>query len=227
MFVLTGASGGLGKQIIPGLLQKDTVIGIYNTRVPDLPASSDLRLEQLNISNAKEVQDFAQRYNSQLKKIVLLHFAVQSIDGLATNYADKDWDQIFSVNLKGNFILTKALLPAMIGENWGRIVHISSVVGLNGDPGTIAYSSSKTGLLGMSKVLSREYGRCGITSNILNLGYFDAGLINRLPEQKRKKILKQIPSKKLGSIENIVNAIDFIRLSDYVNGSVIDIHGGL
>ena len=227
MFVLTGASGGIGKKIIPLLLQRDEVLGVYHTHNPDLPSSQKLHIEQLDLRDFKQAQNFAQQWESYLKRIVLLHFAVKNIDGLASNYKGEDWDQVFAVNLKGNFTLTKVLLPFMIRENWGRIVHISSVVGLNGDPGTIAYSSTKTGLLGMSKVLSREYGRCGITSNVLNLGYFETGLIDQLSEKKQQKILNQIPSKKLGSVVNIVNAIDFLIKSDYTNGSVIDIHGGL
>jgi NAD(P)-dependent dehydrogenase (short-subunit alcohol dehydrogenase family) len=115
----------------------------------------------------------------------------------------------------------------MIGDGWGRVIHISSIAGMKGVPGTIAYSTAKTGLLGMSKVLANEYARFGVTSNVLILGYFNTGLIDTLNEKSRQKILASIPSKRLGSPSNIVNAIDFLIKSEYVNGSTVNIDGGI
>ena len=114
----------------------------------------------------------------------------------------------------------------MISEKWGRIIHISSIVGNNGTNGTIAYSTSKTGLVGMSRVLSKEYGRFGITSNVLIPGYLNTGLISSLSKEAKSKILKKIPSNKFGDPVNIVNAVEFLIKSDYVNGASINIDGG-
>ena len=104
---------------------------------------------------------------------------------------------------------------------------MSSVAGIRGTPGTIAYATSKTGLLGLSRVLANEYARFGITSNVLVPGYFNTGLIETLSEKIRKKILNSIPSGKLGDPSNIVNAIDFLIKSEYVNGSAIHLDGGI
>lgn len=227
MFVLTGASGGIGHMLIPSLLETDDLLGVYHSKRPDFNSCEGLYLEQLDIRNPEKIRGFVERLQPQLKKISLLHFAVENIDGLALTFKEEDWDRVFSVNLKGNFSLTRCLLPIMIQNKWGRIIHISSIVGFHGTPGTIAYASSKTGLLGMSRVLAKEYGRYGITSNVLNLGYFDVGLIHQLSEEKRKGLLKQIPSKSFGSVSNIVSAIHFLMEADYVNGAVIDIDGGL
>ena len=108
------------------------------------------------------------------------------------------------VNLKANFLLTKKLLNYMIKDRWGRIIHIASNGAINGEPGTIAYSTSKSGLIGMSRVLSKEYAIFNITSNVLSLCAFDTGLYSSLDEKIKKKIINNIPSKKLG------NAIIFL-----------------
>jgi NAD(P)-dependent dehydrogenase (short-subunit alcohol dehydrogenase family) len=115
----------------------------------------------------------------------------------------------------------------MMGDRWGRVIYLSSKGSEAGDIGTAAYSSSKTALLGMSRTLSKEYASFGITSNVISLGAFNAGLYLNLSNKVKKEILEKIPSKKVGSIANISNAVKFIISSDYVNGSVITIDGGV
>ena len=156
-----------------------------------------------------------------------MHCAAAKADGLAVNYSLTDWDKVVGVNLRGNFILTQALLPCMMGDNWGRVIHVSSHGAIDGDVGTIAYSASKSGLIGMSRVLGKEYARFKITSNILVLGAFETGLFLELSDEQKDKIQKKISSKKLGNPSNIVNAIDFLIKSEYVNGSTINIDGGI
>jgi len=146
---------------------------------------------------------------------------------LLARYDSADWDKVMDINLKGNFLLTKALLPTMIQQSWGRIIHVASVVALKGEKGTAAYSASKSGLLGLSRVMAKEYARFNITSNVLNLGYFEVGLIETVSKDKRKEIIESIPSKKLGQASSIINALKFLIHSDYVNGSVLTIDGGL
>jgi len=227
MIILTGASGGIGKEIIGHLLGIDHVIGIYNTSVPTTSNSRSVSYEKLDIEDHASIKSFVRKWKVKLKRVTLVHFAALNIDGLLANYDESDWDRVMDVNLKGNFLLNQALIPHMIHEKWGRIIHISSVVGVHGNPGTVAYSTSKAGLVGMSRVLAKEYGRFNITSNILVLGYFEAGLIDTLNDHLKEKVINQIPSKTLGKISNIANAIDFLIKSEYVNGAVINIDGGL
>ena len=130
-------------------------------------------------------------------------------------------------NLRADFILTRSLLSTMVNDKWGRIIHLSSTASVIGVPGTIAYSTSKAGLIGMSKVISKEYGRLGITSNVLMLGYFNTGLFDTLSEEHKKDIIKSIPIKRLGEPNNIVNGIEYLIKSDFVNGSILNIDGGM
>jgi len=212
MIILTGSSGGLGQSILPHL--KDC-IALYNT--------NPLNGHKVDLTNPQEIKDFIVTVKPH--HVTVVHLAALNFDGLATSYEEAWWDEVMNVNLKGNFLLTKALLPTMISDHFGRIIHISSI-GV-GNVGTIAYSTAKSALTGMSKVLAKEYARYGITSNVLQLGYFGAGLFNKFSEEKKKEAINKVPSKKLGNASSIVNAIEFLIKSDYVNGATIAIDGGI
>lgn len=227
MIILTGASGGIGQAILPSLAVLDSVIAIYHSKEPNIKGLKGVSVYQLDLTSEWEVNDFVASIKSHLSKITLVHAAALSRDGLAAKFSTDDWDQLINVNLRGNFLLSRAMLFPMIEEKWGRIIHISSVSGMKGVPGTLAYSTSKTGLLGMSRVLANEYARFGITSNVLVPGYFKTGLIETLTEKVRKKIMASIPSGELGNPKNIVNAIEFLIKSEYVNGSTVNIDGGI
>ena len=227
MIILTGASGGIGHAILSFLSKLDKVIAISHSKAINVDELDGVEPYQVDLTSEIEVNEFVSKIKSKLSKVVLIHAAAISLDNLAIKFDTKDWNQGMSLNLNSNFFLTRALLATMIRDDWGRIIHVSSIAGMKGVPGTIAYSTAKTGLLGMSKVLANEYARFGVTSNVLILGYFNTGLIDTLGEKSRQKILESIPSKRLGSPSNIVNAVDFLIKSEYVNGSTINIDGGI
>jgi len=227
MIILTGASGGIGRAILSFLSKLDKVIAISHSKAINVDELDGVEPYQVDLTSEIEVNEFVSKIKSKLSKVVLIHAAAISLDNLAIKFDTKDWNQSMSLNLNSNFFLTRALLATMIRDDWGRIIHVSSIAGMKGVPGTIAYSTAKTGLLGMSKVLANEYARFGVTSNVLILGYFNTGLIDTLSEKSRQKILESIPSKRLGSPSNIVNAVDFLIKSEYVNGSTINIDGGI
>jgi 3-oxoacyl-[acyl-carrier protein] reductase len=227
MIILTGASGGIGQAILPSLAKLDNVIAISHSKPINVDQLDGVESYQVDLISESKVNEFVLKIKSKLSKVVLIHAAVISLDNLAVKFETEDWNQSINLNLNGNFFLTRALLTTMIEDDWGRIVHMSSIAAIKGVSGTIAYSTTKTGLLGMSKVLASEYARFGITSNVLIPGYLDTGLIDTLDEKSRLKILESIPSKKLGNPSNIVNAIDFLIKSEYVNGSSINVDGGI
>lgn len=227
MIILTGSTGGIGRELIGHLSKIDDVIGIYNkSSVKNLPKDRAV-YEKLDVEDPDDIKAFTQRCKDRLSRLTLVHSAVLNIDGLFATYKGSDWDKVMRVNLKGNFLLTQALLPQMIREKWGRIIHISSVVGMQGRVGTVAYSASKTALMGISRVLASEYGRFNITSNVLNLGYFESGLMDALSGDVKKEILGRLPSKSFGKTPDIANAVEFLIKSGYVNGSIITIDGAL
>lgn len=228
MILLTGASGGIGRAILPALTALDHVIAVYNKTAIDGGCPAGVTPYQMDLTSEQEVNAFVGSQKGRLQKITLIHAAALARQSnLAVQFKTEDWDQVMSVNLRGNFLLTRALLMPMIKEKWGRIIHFSSAAGTHVAPGTFAYSTSKTALLGMSRVLATEYAQFGITSNVLINGYFDTGMYQALSEKVRNKLIESIPSKKLGDTKNIVNAIEFLMKSEFVNGGAINIDGGL
>lgn len=228
MIILTGASGGIGQEILSSLSVLDEVIAIYNKKFPVNMGGDNVTPYHLDLTSEHEIIQFVESVKPNLRKITLIHAAALARqNSLAVEFKIGDWDEVMSVNVRGNFLLTQALLMPMMKEKWGRIIHFSSAAGLHVAPGTLAYSTSKTALLGMSRVLATEYARFGITSNVLVNGYFDTGMYRRLDEKSKKKLIDAIPSRRLGDPSNIVNAIEFLMKSDFVNGSAINIDGGI
>jgi 3-oxoacyl-[acyl-carrier protein] reductase len=227
MIILTGASGGIGQEIIPYLEEFDDVIGIYNKNKPTTKNNSNVKYVQLNLLDANKIESFINEYKNILTNITVIHGAAVKVDQLAISVDEVDWDHIIESNLKSNFLLSKALLPLMIEQSWGRIISLTSTGAMRGAQGTLAYSASKSGLSGLTRVYAIEYARFNITANLLSLGYFECGLFDDLSEDVQRKLLNQIPSKKLGNVENISLGIDFLIKSDFTNGSTINIDGGI
>ena len=223
MIVLTGASGGIGLEILEGLSKIDDVLAIYNSSKPKNINLPNIEFEKVDISDPDEILSFIDRNKKNLTNVTLVNLAAVSIDGLLANYDLQDWEKVIRVNLSSNFLFSRHLIPLMIKDKWGRIIHVSST---NSAIGAGAYSSSKSGLEGLSKALSREYARYNITSNIIKLGVFNTGMFHALSEKNQKAFLDQIPSKKLGQTSNVTNAISFLIDSDFVNGASITIDGG-
>ena len=226
MIIVTGVSGGIGSVISNDLSMTDSIVGLYNTNKPT-NKNKGILYEQIDLQDENQIIEFTDKYRAELSNITLVHCAAVKSDKLMVNIDSSDWQAIFDVNVKGSFLLTKHILKIMMGDRWGRVIFLSSKGSEAGDIGTAAYSSSKTALLGMSRTLSKEYASFGITSNVISLGAFNAGLYLNLSNKVKKEILEKIPSKKVGSIANISNAVKFIISSDYVNGSVITIDGGV
>tara|TARA_X000001036_G_scaffold428722_1_gene458908 strand:- start:8526 stop:9203 length:678 start_codon:yes stop_codon:yes gene_type:complete len=223
MIVLTGASGGIGLEILEELAKLDQVLAIYNSSRPENIRLKNVTFHKVDISNSNEIKNFIDKNKPNLKNITLINLAAVSIDGLLANYELENWEKVMRVNLSSNFLFSKYLIPIMIKDKWGRVIHISST---NSAIGAGAYSSSKSGLGGLSKALSKEYARYNITSNIIKLGVFDTGMFHKLTDKNKKAFLDSIPSKKLGKTSNIANAIHFLINSEFVNGASITIDGG-
>jgi len=224
MIILTGASGGIGKEMLQYLSKLDDIIAIYNSSIPVMSqVNNTISFQKVDLNNENEIKDFVKNNLKKLKNISLIHAAGVSESSLAINHSKKMWETAIGINLMANFLLTKEIIPLMITERWGRIVHFSSI---RVSAGTLSYTTTKHGLIGMSKVLAREYAKFNITSNSLVLGAFNTGMFEDLKNKVKDEMINQIPSKKLGDVKDIVNAIKFILNSSFVNGSTITIDGG-
>ena len=228
MIILTGISGGISNKIITGLLKIDNIIGIYNSNKPrGFSKNKKLQLIKLDFLKENEVNKFLSKFLLNDKKITIIHLASLKNDELLVNLNIKKLKRNFQVNFFIPFILTKFFLPMMIQNKWGRVIFFSSTGGERGDTGTASYTSSKHAIKGLSKVISKEYGKFNITSNLIKLGNFKTGMFNELSEKKKKNIMDSIPSNKLGNFIDIVSAIKLIIKSGYINGTEINIDGGM
>lgn len=225
MIIITGASRGIGKFLLNKYVEeKETVIGIYNKTVP---TEHPDRYVQLDVTDETQIANFVSQNKDRLKEVKLIHCAGVNLNGFTHKLSLEDWRFVMRGNLDSAYLLSKHFLPLMREQNYGRLVFVASVVPQLGVPGTSAYSSSKAGLWGLMKVISKENALKGITANCLNLGYFNIGMISEVPEEMMKVVLSTVPMKKLGDPADILSALKFIISSGYLTGAEIDINGGL
>ena len=228
MIIILGGSSSLAKELLPLMAKKDKILCLYNNNKPFFK-NKRIGLLKINLENLKTKSlliDKLFRIKPK-EKIVLVNFASIKIDKLSLFISEKEIKRIFDINFFSFLKFIKALLPKMIENKWGRIISISSTGGLRGDKGTVLYTSSKHAVRGMIKSMSKEYGKYNITFNTLKLGNFNYGLFKKLQKSKKKKLLAAVPSNKTGNVINILNAINFLINSDYVNNSEINIDGGM
>ena len=224
MIILTGASGGIGYELFQKISKKFEVIAISNKK--KLKNNKKGICENVNLLNFEEIDNLVSKYKEILKDLIVLNLAVKSCDGLLANYPIEKTRETFELNFFSNLYLVQSLLPIMINQKWGRIIHFSSIVGNEGAKGAGIYAASKSALVGYSKTLSIEYGRFGITSNIVELGYFEKGLIENFNQEKINNIISSTSSRRLGVSDDILHAIEFIKKSDFYNGEILKLNGG-
>lgn len=226
MYILIGSNSGISKKILSSFSKKELIIALYKTSKPKL-IKKNIIFKKFDIRNSDFKEIVALINKNKDKKITIVNFSSVKKDKLSIKLTKKDFKDTYETNLFGYFNFIKVILPIMMRNNWGRVINISSTGGLRGDLGTSLYTSSKNAVLGLFNVLSKEYAKFNITFNTISLGSFDTGMFEKLPNKVKNKILENIPSKKNGSFKNILNGIKFLKESDYVNGSIIKIDGGM
>ena len=236
--LVTGASRGIGKAIALELAaQGATVIG---TATSDNGASaisaylSDANAKgcglTLNVTQPDSIENTLRTINEKYGPInVLVNNAGITRDNLLMRMKDDEWDDIIATNLTPIFRLSRACLKGMTKARKGRIITISSVVGLSGNPGQTNYSAAKAGVIGFSKSLAREIGSRNITVNVVAPGFIDTDMTRELPEAQREALIQQIPLNRLGQSEEIAKAVAFLASPDaaYITGETLHVNGGM
>ncbi|MBS3818320.1 3-oxoacyl-[acyl-carrier-protein] reductase [bacterium] len=236
--LITGASQGIGKAIALELAQagsKVALLDVQKEKLEEVAQQIHSRKGQafpyvVDITRSGDVTKIVESIIQEHQKIDhLVNNAGINRDNLLMRMKEKEWDDVLTVNLKGTFNCTKALIRKMMSQRYGRIVNISSVVGLMGNAGQSNYSASKAGIIGFSKSLAREAAPRGITVNVVAPGYISTDMTERLGEAIKKKFLDFIPMKRFGMPEEVAQVVKFL-LSDeaaYITGQVISINGGM
>jgi 3-oxoacyl-[acyl-carrier protein] reductase len=229
--LVTGASGGIGSAIVKKLHSLGAHIYISGSNLEKLEAlGSELRdnytIKQCNLSNPSACSNLM---DSIEKLDVLICNAGVTRDTLAIKMSEDDFSSVLDINLKANFILNQAAIKKMMRARYGRIINISSIVAVSGNPGQANYCASKAGLIGMTKSLALEVASRGITVNAVAPGFIRSNMTDALTDSQKDAIMQKIPLKTLGQPEDIANAVTFLAssLSSYITGQTLHVNGGM
>ena len=233
--LVTGASGGIGEAIARALHAQGAIVGLHGTRIDRLEAlASDLgdrvKLFPANLSNRDEVKALGQKAEADLEGVdILVNNAGITKDGLFVRMSDADWDSVLEVNLTAVFRLTRELTHPMMRRRYGRIINITSIVGVTGNPGQSNYCASKAGMIGFSKSLAQEIASRNITVNCVAPGFIESAMTGKLNDKQKETILSVIPMKRMGVGDDIANAVLYLASSEaaYVTGQTLHVNGGM
>jgi 3-oxoacyl-[acyl-carrier protein] reductase len=228
---ISGASRGIGAAIAESFAQLGhTVIGTSRSKFKFESKLDNLIPLALDISDRNSINNCVEYLkDNNLKPSILINNAGITSDQLFLRMKDEEWDDVIATNLTGTFNLTKALIKNMIKNRYGRIINISSVSGLMGNPGQVNYSSAKAGLSGFTKSLAKEVGSRGITVNSVAPGFIETDMTAYLDDNAKTKLIEDIPLKRLGSVQDISDLVIFLSSEDasYITGQTISVDGGL
>ena len=237
--IVTGGSRGIGRAVCLALAaQKNNVVVNYAGSASAAEETAALCRKkgvqaiavQADVSREEGVQSLFDAALSAFGRVdVLVNNAGITRDGLLLRMSEEDFDTVLSTNLKGAFLCCKKAARLMMKQRYGRIVCISSVVGLRGNAGQANYAASKAGLIGFTKSLAKELAARGVTANAVAPGFIDTDMTRALPEAVRENILAQIPQAHLGTAEDVANAVSFLTsdTSGYITGQVLCVDGGM
>ncbi|MFC3050967.1 3-oxoacyl-[acyl-carrier-protein] reductase [Kordiimonas pumila] len=233
--LVTGATGGIGAAIATTLHAAGAEVAISGTRsekLQELASKLGNRVHVLtaNLSDRSSVDDLAKAAADAMGGIdILVNNAGITKDNLAMRMKDDDWDSVMQVNLESAFRLMKASMRGMMKSRWGRIINITSVVGVTGNPGQANYCASKAGMIGMSKSFAQEVATRGITVNCVAPGFIATPMTDVLTDDQKASITRNIPSGDLGSPEDIAAAVLYLASPEagYVTGQTLHVNGGM
>ena len=237
--VVTGGSRGIGKSICVALAKNGfNIVTCYTSNPASVEETLAACKEQgveayavcANVANSEDVDKLFDEVKDKFGRIdVLVNNAGITRDNLILRMTEEEFNQVIDVNLKGAFLCSKVAAKMMLKKKYGRIINISSVVGISGNAGQVNYSSSKAGLLGMTKSIAKELGGKGITANAIAPGFIQTEMTEQLSDDAQKYWQESIPRKRLGKPEDIANAVCFLASenADYITGVVLPVDGGM
>ena len=228
---ISGASRGIGESMAKHFAKSNfNVVGTSRNNFKFDDDLENLLPLKLDVTSRNDVKDcFDELKSKNLLPDILINNAGITADQIFLRMSDDDWDDVINTNLTGTFNLTKIFLKNMIKNKFGRIINISSISGLMGNPGQVNYSSSKAALNGFTKSLAKEVGSRNITVNCVAPGFIDTDMTSYIGQNERNEILKKIPLNKFGSPEDISKLVMFLMSDEasYITGQTISIDGGL
>lgn len=233
--LVTGATGGIGGAVAAALHARGATVALSGTRrekLDELAATLGERVHVLptNLSSIEEVEALVPAAEKAMGQLdILVNNAGITRDNLFIRMKDEEWDQVIAVNLSASFRLTRAATKLMMRKRWGRIVSITSVVGVTGNPGQGNYAASKAGIIGMSKALAAEVASRNVTVNCVAPGFIETAMTDVLNDKQKETILTRVPAGRLGKANEIAAAVVYLASEEaaYVTGQTLHVNGGM
>ena len=233
--LITGASGGIGAAIAKALHAAGATIAISGTRqtvLEELKAQigDNVYVLPCNLSNVEDVEKLIPAAEAAMGGLdILVNNAGITKDGLAMRMKDEDWQNVIDVNLTSNFRLCRAAMRGMMKKRWGRIINITSIVGVTGNPGQVNYVASKAGIIGMTKSIAQELAARNVTANCVAPGFIATPMTDVLNDKQKEAILGRIPAGRMGGPIDIAAAVLFLSSDEagYVTGQTLHVNGGM
>jgi len=237
--LVTGASRGIGREIALELARQGANVAVNfagseakaNEVVDEIKAlGRDAIAVKCNVSNAEEVTEMVKGTIDRFGKLdILVNNAGITKDNLLMRMKEEEWDDVININLKGVFLCTKAVTRQMMKQRVGRIINIASIVGVSGNPGQANYVAAKAGVIGLTKTTAKELASRNITVNAIAPGFITTDMTDKLPEEVRAEMLKQIPLARLGEPKDIAKITAFLASDDssYITGQTFHVDGGM
>lgn len=233
--LVTGASGGIGGAIAKSLHASGAAVALSGTRTDPLNELRESLGDRAHVvpadlgaeDGAGQLAKDAEEALGQID--ILVNNAGLTRDGLAMRMKAEDWEQVLDVNLTASFKLSQAVLRGMMKRRWGRIIAITSIVGVTGNGGQANYAASKAGIIGMSKSLAQEVASRGITVNCIAPGFIETAMTDALNEQQRESAAAAIPAGRFGSVDDIAAGTVYLASDEasYITGQTLHINGGM
>jgi 3-oxoacyl-[acyl-carrier protein] reductase len=233
--LITGATGGIGEEIARTLHAQGAVVGLHGTRVEKLEALAGELGERVhifpaNLSDRDDVKALGKKAEETLEGVeILVNNAGITKDGLFVRMNDADWDSVMEINLTATFLLTRELAHPMMRRRWGRIINITSIVGVTGNPGQANYCASKAGMIGFSKSLAQEIAPRNVTVNCVAPGFIESAMTEKLNDKQKDAIMGAIPMKRMGKGGEIAASVAYLASEEaaYVTGQTLHVNGGM
>jgi 3-oxoacyl-[acyl-carrier protein] reductase len=233
--LVTGATGGIGQSIVKALANqgaKVIMVGRNEEKLQNLKQELSDKVYSLicDFNDDSQINSLIENAEKQFGNIDILVFnAGITKDNLALRIKDKDWDIVIQMNLTSTFKLNRAAIKSMMKRRYGRIINISSVIGLSGNAGQSNYAASKAGIIAMSKSIAKEVASRGITINCVAPGYIDTPMTEVLGDDIKNSIIAHIPLGRIGTPQDVANAVLFLASdeSSYVTGHTLSVNGGM
>ncbi len=235
---VTGSTRGIGKEVAKAFAKEGAIAIILGRNVESADKVSAEIIQQggraesffCDVTNLQNVQKIVNKVLDKHKRVdILINNAGITKDNLLLRMSENDWNEVMNINLRGVFNCTKIITKIMLRAKEGRIINISSIVGITGNAGQANYAASKAGIIGFTKSVAREIASRGITVNAIAPGYIQTDMTAQLNEKARQELLKNIPLGKLGSAKNIADTCLFLASEEasYITGQTLVVDGGM